>query len=210
MLNKKIASAAMSAFMAMAMTATSFAAGVAADGPAAGLNGGKSENTIPVQISADATVFDVTVPTAFPVTMDPTTGAVTPAENTTITNNSYGSIKVSNIKVNKAGDWKLAAYDTDMSKEEVDANKIGVQVTPKGGAKGGTGTALATTDADANTQTLLDDTAGTAAEWIINGKDATDQSNELTVLYNANASAVSQAITNATVANIVVTVSWNA
>ena len=34
--------------------------------------------------------------------------------------------------------------------------------------------------------------------------------NELTVLYNANASAVSQAITSATVANIVVTVSWNA
>lgn len=205
MLNKKIASTAMSAFMAMAMTATSFAAG----GAATGLNNGKSENAIPVQISADATVFDVIVPTAFPVTMDPATGAVTPAENTTITNNSYGSIKVSNIKVNKAGDWKLAAYDTDMSKEEVDANKIGVQVTPKGGAKGGTGTALATTNADANTQTLLDDTAGTAAEWIINGKDATDQSNELTVLYNANASAVSQAITSATVANIVVTVSWN-
>ena len=199
MLNKKIASAAMSAFMAMAMTATSFAAG----GAATGLNAGKSENTIPVKISADATVFDVTVPTAFPVTMDPT-------ENTTITNNSYGSIKVSNIKVNKAGDWKLAAYDTDMSKEAVDANKIGVQITPQGGAQGSKGTALATTDADANTQTLLDDTAGTAAEWIINGKDAADQSNELTVLYNANASAVSQAITNATVANIVVTVSWNA
>lgn len=206
MLNKKIASAAMSAFMAMAMTATSFAAG----GAATGLNAGKAEKTIPVKISADATVFDVTVPTAFPVTMDPTTGAVTPAENTTITNNSYGSIKVSNIKVNKAGDWKLAAYDTDMSKEAVDANKIGVQITPQGGAQGSKGTALATTDADANTQTLLDDTAGTAAEWIINGKDAADQSNELTVLYNANASAVSQAITNATVANIVVTVSWNA
>ena len=206
MLNKKIASAAMSAFMAMAMTATSFAA----DGAATGLNNGKSENTIPVQISADATVFDVIVPTAFPVTMDPTTGVVTPADNTTITNNSYGSIKVSNIKVNKAGDWKLAAYDTDMSKEAVDANKIGVQITPQGGAQGSKGTALATTNADANTQTLLDDAAGTAAEWIINGKDATDQSNELTVLYNANASAVSQAITNATVANIVVTVSWNA
>ena len=205
MLNKKIASGAMSAFMAMAMTATSFAAG----GAATGLNNGKSENTIPVQISADATVFDVIVPTAFPVTMDPTTGVVTPADNTTITNNSYGSIKVSNIKVTKAGDWKLAAY-TDMSKEAVDANKIGVQITPQGGAQGSKGTALATTNADANTQTLLDDAAGTAAEWIINGKDATDQSNELTVLYNANASAVSQAITNATVANIVVTVSWNA
>lgn len=206
MLNKKIASAAMSAFMAMAMTATSFAAG----GAATGLNAGKSENTIPVKISADATVFDVTVPTAFPVTMDPSTGVVTPADNTIITNNSYGSIKVSNIKVNKAGDWKLAAYDTDMSKEAVDANKIGVQITPQGGAQGSKGTALATTNADANTQTLLDDAAaGTAAEWIINGKDATDESNKLTVLYDANASAVSQAITNETVANIVVTVSWN-
>lgn len=205
MLNKKIASAAMSAFMAMAMTATSFAAG----GAATGLNGGKSENTIPVQISADATVFDVIVPTAFPVTMNPTTGEVSTANDTTITNNSYGSIKVSNIKVNKAGDWKLAAFDTDMSKEAVDANKIGVQVAPKGGAKGGSGTALATTNADADTQTLLTDAADTADEWIINGKDATDESNKLTVLYDANASAVSQTITNATVANIVVTVSWN-
>lgn len=209
MLNKKIASAAMSAFMAMAMTATSFAAGVAADGPAAGLNGGKSENTIPVQISADATVFNVTVPTAFPITMDSTTGVVTSPGNATITNNSYGSIKVSNIKVDKDGDWKLAAFDTDMSKEEVDANKIGVQITPKGGAKGGNGTPLATNETDADTQTLLTDAADTADEWIINGKDAADQSNKLTVLYNANASAVSQTITNATVANIVVTVSWN-
>ena len=205
MLNKKFASAAVSAIMAMAMTATSFAAGNAAD-----LSGGKSENTIPVNISAEATTFDVILPTAFPVTMDPTTGKVTPADNATITNDSYGSIKVSNIKVNKAGEWKLAAFATDMSKEAVDANKIGVQIAPKGGAKGGSGTALATTDANADTQTLLTDATGTADEWIINGKDATDGSNELTVLYDANASAVSQTITNATVANIVITVSWNA
>lgn len=206
MLNKKFASSVVGVVLAMAMTSSAFAAG-----NASALTGGKSENTIPVNISAEATVFDVTVPTAFPVTLDPTTGEVSAADNTVITNQSYGSVKVSNIKVDKADDWKLAAYDTDMSKEEVDANKIGVQIAPKGGAQGAavTGTALATTNANAETQTLLTADAATADEWIINGKDATDGSDKMTLVYKANASAVSAKITNKTVANIVVTIAWN-
>lgn len=207
MLNKKFASSVVGVVLAMAMTSSAFAAG----GNATALAGGKSENTIPVNISAEATVFDVTVPTAFPITLDPTTGEVTAADNAVISNQSYGSVKVSNIKVDKADDWKLAAYDTDMSKEEVDTNKIGVQIAPKGGAQGEavTGTELATTNASAETQTLLTDSAATANEWIINGKDAADGSNTMAIVYKANASAVSAAITNKTVANIVVTIAWN-
>ena len=204
---RSMASMSLSAALAMSMAVPAFAAGNASS-----LTDGKSENTIPVNISADATTFDVTVPTVFPGTVDPDTGEVTPADNATISNNSYGAIKVSEIKVANVDDWNLAAYDTDMSKVQVDSNKIGIQVSPTGGAQGAgvTGAALKTTDASATLQTLLTASSPTANQWIINGKDATDGTNELTLKYATNASAVSQKITNKTVANIIVTVAWNA
>lgn len=207
-MKKKALSMATGAVLAMAMTASAFAAG----GNAVALDQGKSENKIPVPLTAAATTFDVTVPTNFPGTLDPTTGKVTAADNAIITNNSYGSVKVSQIDVENADDWHLAAFATDMSKVQVDSNKIGLQVTPVGGKQGNgtTGTPLPTTDASATKQTLLAEGGATAGEWIINGKDAADKSNQLTLKYDMNASAVSAAITNKTVANIIVTVAWNA
>ena len=58
-----------------------------------------TETTIPVTISAEATAFDVTVPTDFPTTVDPVTGETVNATDATIVNNSSGSIYVSEIRV---------------------------------------------------------------------------------------------------------------
>lgn len=206
---KKFLAVVLTVAMVAAMSVTAFAADLPATGEQSVSTAG-SQTTIPVQISADATQLDVDVPTSFPVATDPE-GNTETGENADITNNSYGAIVVSNITVkdNADGDadWHLAAFDTDMSKEKVDANKIGLSVTPKGGHAGAgvTGTALKTTDSNPAEQTLLD---AANDEWVIDGVASVD-TNKLTVTYEANVSAVSQQITNKTVANIIITVSWN-
>lgn len=201
-MNKRIATFALSTAMLMGLAVPAFAADVSQ---------ANSSTTIPVIISAKATTFDVTLPTQFPITVDPKTGEATSSDKAEITNNSAGAIKVSKIQVDKAGEWKLAAYDTDMSKEKVDSNKIGVQVAPKGGRNATSGgTYLKTTDANTDTQVLLDGTGANADQWIINGKGAGDESNKLTVQYGAKASPVSKDVTNEQVASIILTVAWDA
>lgn len=201
-MNKRIATFVLSTAMLMGLAVPAFAADVSQE---------NSSTTIPVIISAKATTFDVTLPTQFPITVDPKTGEATSSDKAEITNNSAGAIKVSKIQVDKAGEWKLAAYDTDMSKEKVDSNKIGVQVAPKGGRNATSGgTYLKTTDANTDTQVLLDGAGANADQWIINGKGAGDESNKLTVQYGAKASPVSKDVTNEQVASIILTVAWDA
>ena len=99
-MNKRIATFALSTAMLMGLAVPAFAAEVKQE---------NSSTTIPVRISAEATIFDVTLPTQFPITVDPSTGEAKAAEDAEITNNSAGAIKVSKIQVDKAGEWKLAA-----------------------------------------------------------------------------------------------------
>lgn len=203
-MNKRFASAALTAVMALSLAVPAFAENQAATGE-------NQATKIPVTVSAEATIFNVTVPTGFPITIDPATDETTGATNAEITNNSAGAVKVSKIEVEHAGAWDLAAYDTDVSKEKVDSHKIGIQVTPKGGANAAVGgTALNTTNDNATKQTLLDTAGATADEWVMNGKGVTDGSNKLTVNYNAKVSPVSQNITNEQAATIIITIAWNA
>lgn len=203
MKNNKIIAGALTGIMALCLAVPAFAADNT-------VNTVDASTKIPVQVSAEVTTFNVTLPTAFPTTVDKNTGDASSAGTATIKNDSPGSIKVSKIEVEKYGEWKLAAFDTDMSKEKVDSNKIGIQVFPKGGANAAAGgTALKTQDNAEEKQTLLDADGATADEWIINGKNATDGSNALTVGYDAKVSPVSTALTNAQVATIIVTVAWN-
>ena len=196
---------ALSMMLALALAASMSLPAFASD-QAASEN---TETTIPVTISAAATTFDVTVPTSFPTTVDPDTGETVNATDATITNGSSGSIAVSQIKVTNYGGWHLAAFDDDLRNADVDSNQIGVAVTPIGGRSAGTGgTQLKTTDASTTEQTLLTSAGATADEWIIDAANAGD-TDELTISYDTNASPVSETITNAQVASIVVTVSWN-
>lgn len=168
--------------------------------------GQDTETTIPVRISAAATTFDVTVPTSFPTDVDPDTGDTTDATDAKITNNSSGSIVVSQIKVTKYGAWSLADYDTDLRNADVDSNQIGIAVRPVGGRNAGEGgTQLKTTAANANEQTLL---AAANDQWVIDAKNDGD-TDELTISYDTKVSPVSAALTNEQVASIVVTISWN-
>ena len=199
-LGKKILSQALALACAFSFSTSAFA------DETASLN---SAQTIPVQISAAATTFEVTVPTAFPTSVDPLTGETTEPDNLKITNNSSAPIVVSQIKVTNQGDWKLSGFDADLRNADVDANMIGVSVQPKGGRNAGAGgTTLKTvSNGDAFEQILLQ---ARDTEWVLDAKDGSDGgSDELTISYDTNATPVSETITNKTVANIVITVSWN-
>ena len=198
--NGKIAAAAIAAVTALGMSAPAFAT------DAATLN---SSSTIPVQISATATTFDVTVPTSFPTSVDPATGETTQPDNLKITNNSSAPVVVSQIKVTNANEWKLGGFVADLRNADVDSNIVGVSVQPKGGRNAGTGgTALKTlANGNAYEQVLLD---AKSDEWVLDAKDgAAGGSDELTINYDTNSTPVSETIVNKTVANIVITISWN-
>ena len=195
----------LSMLLAFALAASMSLPAFAADQAA----GQDTETTIPVTISAEATTFDVTVPTSFPTTVDPDTGETVNATDATITNNSSGSIAVSRIKVTNHGEWKLAAFDADLRNADVDSNLIGVAVKPVGGRNAdANGMQLKTTAASETEQVLLTAASAEADEWIINAKNDGD-TDELTIRYDTNASPVSVTISNAQVASIIVTVSWN-
>ena len=198
---RKFLSLALAVACAASLSIPSFAATQAATE--------NTETTVPVTISAEATTFSVTVPTDFPTSVDPDTGETANANDATITNNSSGSIRVSQIKVTNYGAWKLAAFNADLRNADVDSNQIGVAVKPVGGRSAGEGgTVLKTTAASQTEQVLLTNESATAEEWVIDAKSAGD-TDQLTVSYDTNATPVSQTISNAQVASIVVTVSWN-
>ena len=197
--------------------------------PAFADNTVSADNTatsIPVQIDARATVFDVTLPTALPTTVDPTTGETAAASNATIVNGSAGSIRVSEIKVvNKTSNaleavetgWYLKDYDNyDFHNADVDSNGVGISVKSVGGRSAETGgTALKTDASSESLQTLLTYTKGganntaSADEWVLDAKTAESNSDELTVSYDTRATSVSQDIVNQQVASIIITVAWN-
>ena len=192
----KILTTALSLICALALSAPAFA------DQSAGLD---TESTIPVTISAEATTFDVTVPTSFPV--DPETGETTNPDEVKITNNSAAPIYVSRIEVKKYDDWKLGGFAEDLRNYKVDDNVIGVSVKPIGGRSAGTGgTALVTTkNGGAESQVLL---STKSDEWVIDAKN-NGTTDELTIDYDTNATPVSVKLTNKQVASIVITIAWN-
>lgn len=196
--------------MAVMMLCTMASPAFAADTQKADTAG--SQTVIPVTITAEATQLDVDIPTAFPVAVD-RSGETEEPTNLVITNNSYGAIVVSNITAkdnasNHGGTatWHLAAFDKDMSQTQVDSNLIGLRVAPKGGRSNAAGTDfLATTDGSASEQVLL---SSVNSKWVIDGATTQRDTDQLTVVYETNVSAVSSSLTNETVANIVITIGW--
>ena len=56
-----------------------------------------------------ATKMNVTIPTILPIAVG-TDGTVTTATDIRITNNSFGAVKVDNVKVEAGAGWKLTAF----------------------------------------------------------------------------------------------------
>ena len=186
-MKKNILSASMAAMMAMSMGAPVFAA---TDGAITIATEGGT-GSVPVELTAEATTFSVTLPTALPITVDGE-GVVTTATDAKIVNNSAGAVIVSNLAIAGVGDWEIVDFDSaDMSTEKVGAKKVAMEIN--------------------GDKTTADDTISfTQSNWpSIAGVNDGD-TDELALDYDAKVPAQASAISGENVADVVFTVGWDA
>lgn len=172
--------------LALALVCTSVTPVFAADITTSGGN-----SSVPVELTAKAATFSVTVPTALPIDVA-ADGTVTTAPDIAIVNNSHGAVKVTNMTISGADAWEIVDFDSaNMSAEKVGATKVAMQIN--------------------GDKTTADDTISfTEANFPkMDGANATD-SDELAIVYDAKVPAQATALSDLTVANVVFTVGWDA
>ena len=172
-------------FMAVAMVATMGVQAFAADIDTAGGTGSSD-----VLLTAEnGTTFSVTVPIAFPISVD---GAneVTTADNLKIVNNSAGPVQVTNVTVTGANEWGVTKFDADMTKMEVGAKMFGFKLNGD------------QTDTDGNLSFTQDNFP------VINGANINDDEDELPLTYDAVVATQKAAIDGEKIADVVFTIEW--
>lgn len=149
---------------------------------------------VPIVVTRDAPTFNVTVPTAMPISVS-ADGTVTTAGNVAIENNSSRSVCVKSVTINAAADWTLDKFDkTAMAKEPIDSKKIGFSLTM--------GTQTAATTKAGQTETI--GTYTTSDIIIQNGS-------QLPITYDGTIPAqVSGIAADTQAASVVFTVDWAA
>ena len=85
---------------------------LAVNASASSIEASDTPTSIPVQLSAEATHFSVTLPTALPTTVDSGTGETSTASNADITNNSPGSVRVTQIVIINKKQEKFSVVST--------------------------------------------------------------------------------------------------
>ena len=198
---KKFIALILSLCMCFTLGATALAADIESDGG--------SGNT-PVYLSSTedgsiggspaATAMSVTIPTSFPMAMSQN-GDVTTADNCRITNNSYGAVRVKSVTITAANGWKLTAFGnkSTLAKEKVDSNKFGFAI------KLGNGTQVKTDTSSATSKVLI--AAPTTGCYMSGVGDTT--ANFINSQYAAIVTPLSQAVTNANIADVVFVVEWD-
>ena len=144
--------------------------------------------------------MSVTVPTALPMAMSQA-GDVTTADSCKIVNNSYGAVRVKSVTITAANGWKLTAFGdkSTLAGEKVDSNKLGFAISIGGGNQ------VATDASNASSQQLI------AAP--IDGCYMTGIGNSsgytVAVENTAIDTPLSNAQTNANIANVVFVIEWD-
>ena len=187
----------------MALSASVFAS-------AAEVNSDGGSGSTPVYLSSTAdgtmggdpaaTAMSVTVPTALPMAMSQT-GDVTTADNCRIVNNSYGAVRVKSVTITAENGWKLTAFGdkATLASEKVDSNKLGFALSIGGGKQ------VVTDNSNASTQALI---SAPAAGCYMSGV-GNASGNTVAVDYDAIVTPLSNAVTNANIANVVFVVEWD-
>lgn len=201
---KKLISLVLALCLCLSLSAVAFAAGP----NEASTNGGSASSNVTLSSTADgsmdgdpaATKMSVTVPTALPIAVS-TDGTVTTATSSRITNNSYGAVRISSVRINAASGWKLTAFGdkSTLASEKVDINKFGFAI------KLGNGSQKATTSTDANSQQLI---SAPETGCYMSGNGDTN-ANSVAISYDAIVTPVSAAVTNTAIASVVFTVEWD-
>ncbi len=187
----------------MALSASVFAS-------AAEVNSDGGSGSTPVYLSSTAdgtmggdpaaTAMSVTVPTALPMAMSQT-GDVTTADNCRIVNNSYGAVRVKSVTITAENGWKLTAFGdkATLASEKVDSNKLGFALSIGGGKQ------VVTDNSNASTQALI---SAPAAGCYMSGV-GNASGNTVAVEYDAIVTPLSNAVTNANIANVVFVIEWD-
>ena len=172
-------------------------------------SGGTGTSNVTLSSTADgslsgdpaATKMSVTVPTVLPIAVG-TDGTVTTATDIRITNNSFGAVKVDNVKIEAGTGWKLTAFGSkdSLAKVKVDSNMIGFKLALGGGAE------QLTNAENTVSQTLIDD----AIDGCYMSGSGDQTANSIAVSYDAIVSPVSEAVVNASVASVLFVICWDA
>lgn len=154
--------------------------------------------TTPVTVTAEASTFNVTVPTAIPLAVK-ADGSVTVPENVEIINNSSGPVKVTSVAMNNSA-WSMTDYNggsrAKIAAEKVGSKKLGLSLTAKNEAEA--------SNKDGN-QTF------SPTKWLMQGKDGGTANAKLPITVGAIATANDTAISVAeTAANVIFTLAWDA
>ena len=171
-------------------------------------SGGTGTSSVTLSSTADgsiggdpaATKMSVTVPTVLPIAVG-TDGTVSTATDAKIVNNSFGAVKVNSVSIEAAQGWSLAAFGdkATLAHEKVNSNKLGFALSIGGGAQ------VKTDASDAAAQTLID--APIPGCYFSGSGDAA--ANVVSVDYAAIVTPLSQAVSNANIANVIFVVEWD-
>lgn len=172
-------------------------------------SGGTGTSNVTLSSTADgsiggdpaATKMSVIVPTVLPIAVG-TDGTVTTATDIRITNNSFGAVKVDNVKIEAGTGWKLTAFGSkdSLAKVKVDSNMIGFKLALGGGAE------QLTNAENTVSQTLIDG----AIDGCYMSGSGDQTANSIAVSYDAIVSPVSEAVVNASVASVLFVICWDA
>lgn len=154
--------------------------------------------TTPVTVTAEASTFNVTVPTAIPLGVK-ADGTVTVPKNVEIINNSSGPVKVTSVAMNNSA-WSMTDYNggdrAKLAAAKVGSKKLGLSLTAKNEAEA--------SNKDGN-QTF------SPTKWLMQGKDGGTANAKLPITVGAIATANDTAISVAeTAANVIFTLAWDA
>ena len=184
----------------------SLAIGASAAEPATvDVSGGTGTSNVSLSSTSDgtlpATKMNVVIPTILPIAVG-TDGTVTTATDIRITNNSFGAVKVDNVKVEAGTGWKLTAFGSkdSLAKVKVDSNMIGFKLALGGGAE------QLTNAENAASQTLIDG----AIEGCYMSGNGDQSANSIAISYDAIVSPVSEAVVNVSVASVLFVICWDA
>ena len=183
------------------------------------VSGGTGTSSVSLSSTSDgtldgdpaATKMNVVIPTILPIAVG-VDGTVTTATDIRITNNSFGAVKVDNVKVEAGTGWKLTAFGSkdSLAKVKVDSNMIGFKLA-LGGGDGilvglGGGAEQLTNAENAASQTLIDG----AIEGCYMSGNGDQSANSIGIAYDAIVSPVSEAVVNASVASVLFVICWDA
>lgn len=198
---KKFIAIALALCMICALSVSAFAAEI-------GTSGGSGTTPVNLTTTNDGigggggttpTKLNVIVPTSLPMAMSDD-GSVVTASDCTITNNSYGAVRVKSVTISAASNWHLTSFGSKdtLAGAKVDSNKLGFAMTIGGGAQ-------VKTASDAPTQSLI--TAPVSGCYMTGIGDTSG--NVVSISYSAIVTPLSGAVNNATVANMVFVIEWD-